>query len=45
MDELSARMSALEARQHDDMMEVRGDLGAIRAAMAGIDARVGTLER
>ena len=43
-DELSARMSALETRQHADMLEMRGDLGAIRAAIAGLDARLGTLE-
>ena len=43
-DELSARMSALETRQHADMMEVRGDLGAVRAAIAGLDARLVTLE-
>jgi hypothetical protein len=44
MDHLSARVSALETRQHADMMEVRGDLGAIRAAIAGIDARLSTIE-
>ena len=43
--DLSSRMSALETRQHADMLDLREDLSGIRAALAVLDARVSTLER